>query len=73
MLCYPAFQVNSAPRVGAFRLPLEVNLLTLGVLVGHFSSVDDIFVTHLALGSILSCDRDLDDFVLVTIPVDCLS
>ena len=28
MLCYPALQVNSAPRVGAFRLPLEVNPMT---------------------------------------------
>ena len=43
MLCYPALQVYSAPRVGAFRLSLEVNPTTLVVLVGHFSPVNDIF------------------------------
>ena len=45
MLCYPAFQVDSAPRVGALRLPLEVDLsiLILGVSIGHRSSVNDVF------------------------------
>ena len=43
MLGYPAFQVDGAPSVGTFRLPLEVNLSTLGVSVGHCSAVHDIF------------------------------
>ena len=39
------FRSNSAPSVGALRLPLEVYLpiLILGVSIGHCGSVNDIF------------------------------
>ena len=43
MLGYPTFQVDGAPNVGALKFPLEINLLTLGVLVGHCCAVDDVF------------------------------
>ena len=47
MLVYSALQVNGAPHVGALRLPLEVDLLVLvlvlGVNIGHRSTVDDVF------------------------------
>ena len=45
MLSYPAFQVDGGPSVGAFRLPLEVNLpiLILGVSIGHCGAVNDVF------------------------------
>ena len=41
MLCYPAFQVDSAPRVGA--LEVDLSILILGVSIGHRSSVNDVF------------------------------
>ena len=40
MLSYPAFQVNSAPRVGALRLPLEVDL---SILILGVSTVNDVY------------------------------
>ena len=45
MLSYPTLEVNSATRIGALRLPLEVYLLilVLGVSVGHCGLVDDVF------------------------------
>ena len=47
MLVHPALEVDSAPHVGALRLPLEVDFLVLvsvlGVSIGHRSTVDDVF------------------------------
>ena len=44
MLSDPGLKVDGAPGVEALGLPLEVDLLTRdGVLVGHLTSVDDVF------------------------------